>query len=615
MRIHPPRPLPIGAPALLVATVGILCTGACSQPSRPEPAPPPGIQAPDFDTWSDGFIQEWVRGAPQVSTRTQYLSGAEQIALDRQLGLVGEFGNPFGARTFDARAALARRGLDALRAFPATALSGAQRTSAAMLEWVLDDTIRTSAFGDHVYVFEQFGGLQLDLVNHLTSTHPIRTRDDVENYLARLEQVAGVLDQGIVEAQAAAANGIVPPRFILQRTIEQLDGFLAGRPGDNILVSSLDRRMQALGEAMAAGDRASFVSSAERTLDASVLPAVRRVRDLLASHIPTATDDAGVWRLPKGDAFYAQALRTYTTTTLTADEIHAIGLREVARIEGEMDALLRQLGYKDGSVNERYTKLEAALQPTDPDPRAAILADNERWLRDAEQRAAGTFDLRPRAPVEVRREPAFSEKTAAAHYTDPAPDGSRPGIFWLPLPGPPYGILRRRTLVHHEAVPGHHFQIALQQEMANLPAFRRRTVVTAGSAFIEGWGLYAERVADESGWFDGDPQGRLGYLQSMLFRARRLVVDTGIHAKKWTRQQAIDYGISAQEVERYVAWPGQACSYMIGQLRIVELRERARAAIGPKFSIKAFHNLVLRTGDVPLEVLAREVEAWIAASR
>ncbi|MGE3177951.1 MAG: DUF885 family protein [Vicinamibacterales bacterium] len=614
MDIPPPRARRIAAPAF-VAAFGLLVTGACGPAPGREAAKAPDALAPDFDSWSEGFIKAWVQDAPQVATRTQYLPGPEQEASDRQLGLVGEFGNPFGARTWDARAALARRGLEELRAIPAASMSPVQRTSAAMLEWVLDDTVRTSAFGGHVYVFEQFGGLQLDLVNHLTSTHPIRNRRDVEHYLARLEQVAGVLDRGIAEAQAAAARGIVPPRVILQRTIEQIDGFLSGRARDNVLVSSLDRRMQALGDAVPASDRATFVTAAERSLDASVLPAFRRVRDHLASALPTASDEVGVWRLPKGDAFYAQALRTYTTTTLTADEIHAIGLREVARIEGEMDALLRQLGYADGSVNERYAKLEAALQPRDRDPRAAILADNERWLRDAERRAVETFDLRPRAPVEVRREPAFSEKTAAAHYTDPAPDGSRPGIFWLPLPGPPFGILRRRTLVHHEAVPGHHFQIALQQEMSDLPAFRRRTVVTAGSAFIEGWGLYAERVADESGWFDGDPQGRLGYLQSMLFRARRLVVDTGIHAKRWTRQQAIDYGIGAQEVERYIAWPGQACSYMIGQLHIVDLREKARAALGSKFSIKAFHNLVLRTGDVPLEVLAQEVDAWIAQSR
>jgi uncharacterized protein (DUF885 family) len=379
-------------------------------------------------------------------------------------------------------------------------------------------------------------------------------------------------------------------------------------------VSTLDERLGALGDAIAPADRQAFVSAAEKITAEAVVPAYRRIRDFLAEQLPRANDDAGVWRLERGNEFYAQSLRTYTTTTLTPDEIHAIGLREVARLEGEMDTILRQLGYTNGSVNARYAELEAALQPkTAGDPRPAILADNEKWVRDAERRAAMLFDLRPRAPVEVRREPVLTEKTAAAHYTTPAPDGTQPGIFWLPMPGPSFSILRRRSLVYHEAVPGHHFQLALQQEMSDLPRFRSRGAIGAGSAFVEGWALYAERLADENGWYEGDLHGRLGYLNSMLFRARRLVVDTGIHAKRWTRQQAIDYGLSAQEVERYIVWPGQACAYMIGQLRIVELREKARAALGEKFSIREFHNLVLRTGDVPLDVLAREVEAWIAS--
>ena len=221
----------------------------------------------------------------------------------------------------------------------------------------------------------------------------------------------------------------------------------------------------------------------------------------------------------------------------------------------------------------------------------------------------------PRTPVEVRREPAFSEKTAAAHYNDPASDGSRPGIFYLPLPGPRYEMLTRRTLAYHEAVPGHHFQVAIQQEMTTLPKYRRLLIFGGNSAYQEGWALYAERLADENGWYEGDPHGRLGYLADALLRARRLVVDTGIHAKRWTRQQAIDYGINAQEVERYIVWPGQACAYMIGQLKIVELREKARTALGNKFSIKAFHNLVLETGSVPLDVLEQEVDVWTEASR
>jgi uncharacterized protein (DUF885 family) len=315
-----------------------------------------------------------------------------------------------------------------------------------------------------------------------------------------------------------------------------------------------------------------------------------------------------VWKLPRGDEFYRRNLATHTTTTLTPDEIHAVGLREVARLEGEMDTTLRQLGLAQGSVRQRYAQLEQSVQPKGAgDPRQQILADNVKWVRDAEQRAEALFDVRPKAAVEVQREPPFSEKTAQANYSGPAPDGSRPGIFRLPLPGPTFELLRTRSLAYHEAVPGHHYQIALQQESIELPRFRRAAVFGDITPYVEGWGLYAERLADENGWYADDPRGRVGYLNNMLWRARRLVVDTGIHAKKWTRQQAIDYGIAPYEVERYIVYPGQACAYMIGQLKIVEIREKARARQGSNFSIKAFHNAVLRTGGVPLPVLEAEI--------
>jgi uncharacterized protein (DUF885 family) len=215
--------------------------------------------------------------------------------------------------------------------------------------------------------------------------------------------------------------------------------------------------------------------------------------------------------------------------------------------------------------------------------------------------------------VVVKREPPFTEKSAAAHYTPPARDGSRPGIFWAPLPGPKFEIIEMRTLVYHEAVPGHHFQIALQNEMTSLPRFRRDRVFGFLSAHGEGWALYSEQLAAEQGWYEGDPKGHLGQLQDELFRARRLVVDTGLHTMHWTRQQAIDYGISASEVERYVVWPGQACSYKIGMLKILELRAKAQHELGPRFFLKEFHNTVLRAGNVPLGVLETVIDDWIAS--
>jgi uncharacterized protein (DUF885 family) len=347
-----------------------------------------------------------------------------------------------------------------------------------------------------------------------------------------------------------------------------------------------------------------------------VIPALRRVQAMLKEQQPHATSDAGIWRLPHGDQAYAFFLRRMTTTDQTPAQVHEIGLKEVARITGEMDAILRQLGYTDGTLNERVDKLQAALQPpAAPDPRPGLIARNAEILRDAEKRAALIFDLRPAAPLIVKREPAFSEATAAAHYAHPANDGSLPGIFWAPVPGPTYDMLTMKTTAYHEGIPGHHFQIALQQEMKSLPRFRRDGVFGFVSAHGEGWALYAERLAVENGWYDGDPVGHLGQLSDELLRARRLVVDTGLHAKHWTRQQVIDYGLPVSETERYVVWPGQACSYKIGQLKILELRAKAQAALGAKFSIKEFHNVVLRTGNVPLAVLENVIDDYIAGAK
>jgi uncharacterized protein (DUF885 family) len=393
-----------------------------------------------------------------------------------------------------------------------------------------------------------------------------------------------------------------------------MERFLDSPPAQNFMVVSFAERLSHVPGLDEAARRALVERAAQR-VGTSVYPAWKRALALLREQRPRATPDAGLWRLPPGDAAYRQALRRYTTTELTPDEVHTLGLQQVARIEGEMDGLLKTLGYTTGTVNERMQKLRDDAPPIPgADPRAVILADYERLIREAEARCAKLFDLRPKAPVIVRREPEFSESNAAAHYTAPARDGSLPGTFWVPLPPKTFRLSDvRRTLAYHEAVPGHHFQVALQQEMPSLPRFRQDRVFGGLSAFGEGWALYAERLAAEDGWYEGDVPGRLGQLDAELFRARRLVVDTGLHAKHWTRQQAIDYGIPVAEVERYVVFPGQACSYMVGELRLLALRERMKTALGARFSPREFHNLVLSTGGVPLDVLEQVVTDALAA--
>jgi uncharacterized protein (DUF885 family) len=330
---------------------------------------------------------------------------------------------------------------------------------------------------------------------------------------------------------------------------------------------------------------------------------------------PRTTADAGLWRLPEGAAAYAQALAANTTTDMSASTIHALGLREVARIEAQMHTVFASLGRSSGTVQARMNALRAELQPpADPDPRPMLLERYAAYIKDAQQRSQALFNLQPQAPVDMRRVPPLTERTASAYYTTPAADGSRPGVFWVPMPGPDFDMPKMRSLTVHEAVPGHHFQLALQQEQASLPRWRQRRIFGGGSAHSEGWALYAERLAIDNGWYEGDPHSLLGALDAQLFRARRLVVDTGLHTLRWTREQAIDYGIPASEVERYVANPGQACAYMVGMLHILALRTEAQTQLGPRFDIKAFHDVVLQTGSVPLGVLSQVVRRWAAAA-
>ena len=468
-----------------------------------------------------------------------------------------------------------------------------------------------------LFLFSQLGGPHVRLVSFMTEQHPLRQPADVAAYLERLAQVDQRLDEGITRARAAVARGLLPPRFIAERARGQVLAVLAPPAAQSDYVSALARRSENI-PGLKPEERQQAVAAATKLVDERVLPAYRRVLTLLDEVLPRTTPEAGLSRLPNGLAAYAQALASNTTTSMSADEIHSIGLREVARIEAEMDRVLRSLGRKDGTVNERVTALRnetsPQVTPATPDPRQALRARYTEAVRDAERRAQAYFNLQPRAPVEVRRVPALTEAVSSAYYTTPAPDGSRPGIFWMPLPGPGFNTLGLRSLAVHEAVPGHHFQLALQQEQTTLPKWRQRRVFGGGSAHAEGWALYAERLAIDEGWYEGDPQSLLGALNSQLFRARRLVVDTGLHTKQWTREQAIDYGIGASEVERYVANPGQATAYMIGMLRILALRDEAKAQLGTKFDIKAFHDVVLKTGSVPLDVLAEVVRAWVAAS-
>jgi uncharacterized protein (DUF885 family) len=561
-------------------------------------------QTRGIDDFFADFTAEWMRANPNQATGTRYFTGEEQRRLERQL-------TPVGKDYQLSRVALAKKGLAGLDAFDRSRLNEADRLSAELMQWQLERVVQGEPYLDYFFPFEQFQGVNLDLVTTLTSTHPVVVEADANNYVARLALVASRMNEAVENARRIAASGRIPPRFILRLTISQMRQFVSAPAADNPFVAVLANKMDDI-KGMPPARRESLKGEAARIVSAEIYPAWRNAIALLEPLVDKATDDAGLWRFDKGAEVYAYNLRRYTTTTMSADDIHQIGLQQVARIEKEMDAILRKLGRTSGSVNERIAQLKKDRSyPLTEEGRAKIMADVERIMRDAERRATTLFDLRPKAPVTAQPFPRFQEANAAANYSAPAPDGSRPGVFRIPLRPERMTQFGLRTLVYHETVPGHHFQVALDVENDALPRFRRLRAFGGIPALSEGWGLYAERLAAENGWYDSDPEGLLGQLDGELFRARRLVVDTGIHAKRWTRQQAIDYGIEASEVERYVVYPGQACAYMIGQLKLIELRDRTRKALGSRFSEKEFHAAVLRAGTLPLELLERQIDNYI----
>jgi uncharacterized protein (DUF885 family) len=562
-----------------------------------------------IDDFFRDFTAEWIRINPNLATSLRYFTGEEQDRLERQL-------TPLTIASARQRLQVARKGLAELSKFDRRGMTETQRVSAEVMKWQLEMVVAEEPYWDYDFPLEQMNGWNVSAVERFTVARPISKPRDAENYIAALGQVSLRMEEAIAESRRLAAKNVIPPRFILEATIKQMQSFVDPSPGQNPFATAFADKISAL-ETISPEQREQLRAEAEKIVGTQIYPAWKKATATLQTQLSRSTNDAGLWRLKGGPEAYAFFLRRFTTTNLTADQIHEIGLQQVARIETQMDGLLRKLGRTTGPVKDRIEKLRLDLQypnPTSDESRAQIMRDADAIVRDAEQRAALLFDVRPKAPVTVQPFPRFREANAAANYNAPAPDGSRPGIVQIPRRIERMTTFGLRSLLYHEAVPGHHFHIALQVENKDLPRFMQVRALGGISAITEGWGLYAERLAAESGWYGDDIEGQLGQLDSELFRARRLVVDTGLHAKHWTRQQAIDYGIEASEVERYTVYPGQACSYMIGELKILELRNKAQKALGNRFSLREYHNVVLRAGSVPLQILESQVDAYVNAA-
>ena len=501
-------------------------------------------------------------------------------------------------------------------------LTKQQRISKNVALFDLDNKIKQEEeFPFHDYPLNQIGGIHLNMVQFMTDVHPIRSKNEARAYIDRLNMLDDVFGSTIESLNAQRDAGIFPPRFVFDHVIRQLNELI--HADQNPIRDVFERKINEPELDFNDKFKAELINDLNLAMEESVNPSFQLLLDFMIETLPMADPNDGVWSLPNGDEFYALRLKVYTTTDYSAEDIHNIGLSEVDRISKRMQDILSELGYGDNlNVGEMMNQLNEDpqfLYADTPDRKTIVIKDYSDIVEETWMAAADSFHRMPASKVEVRAVPEYSEQNeAGGYYMSPALDGSRPGVFYANLydikQTPTYSM---RALAFHEAIPGHHLQNALNLENEDLTLYRRFGYYT--SAFGEGWALYSERLSVELGMaktlFD-----ELGVLQSELFRSVRLVVDTGLHYKRWTREEAMDYmkkttGMSdaevVSEIERYIVWPGQACSYKVGMIKILDLRERAKDQMGDSFDIRDFHSAVLDHGEPPLFVIENLVDDMI----
>lgn len=474
---------------------------------------------------------------------------------------------------------------------------------------------RLFPFRNHDYIFDQMNGAQSQMPAFLINIHRVANVAEAEAYISRIRGIGPVLDALSAQSAERAARGIQPPKWVYAYLISDIGNLLGT---DNAVIEDISAKVGKLDTSDT--EKARLIAAAKAAWAESAAPAYGRLLAEMKRQQAIAPTADGVWRLPDGKAYYEALLANYTTTDMTAAQIHDLGLAEVARIHGEMRTIMKKVGFK-GSLQDFFVHLRTSPQYFHT-TREAYLADVDEHVKAMEARLPAFFNTLPKAPLVVKPVEAFREKSAGkAFYQSPSPDGSRPGTYYVNL----YDLrdmskTELEALAYHEGVPGHHLQRAVQTELIGLPPFRRFGGVTA---YTEGWGLYTEELAKDMGFYT-DPYSDFGRLGMELWRACRLVVDTGIHDKRWSREQAMQYlkdntpnpdGDIEKAIERYIVYPGQATAYLIGKLKIMELRGRAQAALGDQFDFRNFHDVVLESGPVPLDILERRVDAWIAASK
>jgi uncharacterized protein (DUF885 family) len=514
-----------------------------------------------------------------------------------------------------------KQDLAVLESYSTEGLDAEGKLSYETLRFFLKSQVEGEPFIYHAFPVNQMMGVQSMLPQFMTDVHQVTNKGEAEAYIARLNLFPAKFGQVVESIRLSESKGIVPPKFTVDKVLAEMKSVVAQPVKEHILVTNMRDKLAKVKD-LSDADRSALLAQTEKAVQEAVYPAYGKLIDAFTALQSKATANNGAWSLPNGEAYYAWAVRSHTTSNMTPQQVHELGLAEVERVGAEMDAILKGEGLSEGSIGKRVQILASRPEqqyPNTDEGKKAMLAQYQAILDEVNKGLDPVFDVRPKLGVEVQAVPVASQATApGAYYMQGSFDGSRPGVFYANMraPGetPKFAM---RTLAYHEGIPGHHFQIAIQQEMTGVPFFRK---VIPFTAYHEGWALYAEWLAAEQG-FQKTPLDNLGRLRDEMMRATRLVVDTGIHYKRWTREQAIDYmmnttgmseGDVTAEIERYFVNPGQALAYKVGMLKILALREQAKKELGDKFDLKQFHNEVLVHGALPMTLLEGVVNEWVA---
>jgi uncharacterized protein (DUF885 family) len=598
--------LHFAACSLLVASV---ISGAEAFAQRPLPMVPPSQQVGDAATRSRDlgrlFNEIW---QDRLKHSPEYATFLGDKRYDDQLA-------DLSPRAFNDSLARGRGYIERLSMIDTTGLSAQEQLSAQLMLRDLVEQQESAPFKEWEMPVNQYSGVQLDLPQLATHTR-FENVEDYDHYLTRLSKVPAYLTQIISNMQSGVTDQRTPPAYLMEKALAQTEAIAAMKPSDTPFAQPLKQ----FPKTISAADQKRISDAVTNAIETSVIPSYQRLAKFLkASYIPYCRKDPGVWSINDGDAYYAFLVRQSTTLNKTPAEIHELGLKEVARDEAEMLTIVKKLGFNDLKSFNAALKANPKQHPASQD---ALLSTYKKYIAQMEPKLPQLFGTLPKAKLEVVAMPDYmAPDQPQAFYDQGTPDGKRPGNVDVNL----YHWQDRslsdvEAVAYHEGIPGHHLQISIGQEQTNVPEFRRQEYYTA---YTEGWALYSERLGKEIGFYQ-DPYSDYGRLEADMWRAIRLVVDTGVHSKHWTRQQMVDFFHEhstldetniQSEVDRYIAWPAQALGYKMGQLKILELRDRARTALGPKFDLKGFHDVVLDSGALPMDVLGKQVDQWIATQK